>query len=144
MVGSLFGFYVWVDLYAVVMVEHFWSFSHDLFRQSDAKRVYSIIGSGGLLGGFVGDAVAAWTGAYVRPTALIFISVAILAIQLVINLAADDLANGNGAPEFPVDKHSSEITLKGELGSLASGFSLVLQNPYLLLIFGCMVFLPRS
>ena len=100
-----------------------------LFRQSDAKRVYSIIGSGGLLGGLVGSAVAAWTGAYVRPTALI--SVAILAIQLVINLAADDLANGNGAPKFPVDKHSSEITLKGELGSFGIGLQSGVAEPVL-------------
>ena len=52
-------FYVWGDIFSVVMIEQFWSFTNDLFTTEEAKRWYGIIGSGAVVGGIMGSALTA-------------------------------------------------------------------------------------
>ena len=51
-------FYVWGDVFSVVMVEQFWSFTNDIFNTKEAKKLYGLIGSGGILGGISGSLIA--------------------------------------------------------------------------------------
>lgn len=53
------GFYLFVDLFSVVLVEQFWSLANTLYRTEEAKRWYGFVGTGGLLGGVAGGALAA-------------------------------------------------------------------------------------
>lgn len=55
--GWLSGFfYVWGDLFAVVMTEQFWSLTSDLYDVKRAKKFFGWIGSGGIIGGIAGAA----------------------------------------------------------------------------------------
>lgn len=52
-------FYLWVGVFALFAVSMFWSFMNDVFSVGQSKRLYAIIGYGGLTGGAVGSFVAA-------------------------------------------------------------------------------------
>ncbi len=53
------AFYVFVDMVGVVLVEQFWSLANSLYSTRDGKSWYGLIGTGGLLGGGLGSALAA-------------------------------------------------------------------------------------
>ena len=50
-----YGFYVFLDLFITVNVALFWTFLADITHPESAKRLYGIIGAGGVIGGFVGS-----------------------------------------------------------------------------------------
>ncbi|NLF25460.1 MAG: ATP translocase [Deltaproteobacteria bacterium] len=52
------SFYVLVDVYGVILVEQFWGFVGSRYHTSEGKRWYGVIGSGGLVGGICGSALA--------------------------------------------------------------------------------------
>ena len=53
------SFYIFVDILSVVMVEQFWSLANSLYTTADGRRWYGVIGTGGLVGGVTGGAMAA-------------------------------------------------------------------------------------
>ncbi|MEN8166974.1 MAG: Npt1/Npt2 family nucleotide transporter [Pseudomonadota bacterium] len=56
---AILGFYVFVDIFSVILVEQFWSLANATNRRGDGRRTYWFISSGGLVGGIAGGATAA-------------------------------------------------------------------------------------
>ncbi|HUP91735.1 MAG TPA: Npt1/Npt2 family nucleotide transporter [Solimonas sp.] len=54
------GFYIFVDIISVVLVEQFWSLTNSLYDKREGRHWYGLIASGGLLGGLVGGFAASW------------------------------------------------------------------------------------
>jgi len=54
------AFYIFVDLFGVVMVEQFWSLANSVYSTNDGKKWYGLVGTGGLIGGAVGSTAAAF------------------------------------------------------------------------------------
>ena len=54
------AFYIFVDLFGVVMVEQFWSLANSVYKTEEGKTWYGMIGTGGLVGGAVGSIAAAF------------------------------------------------------------------------------------
>jgi AAA family ATP:ADP antiporter len=52
------AFYVWFNVFTLVLVSQFFTLGGDLFDPRQAKRIFGFIGTGGLVGGVVGSAVA--------------------------------------------------------------------------------------
>jgi len=52
-------FYLFGDLFSTVMVVLFWAFLNDIVRADEAKRLYGIVGLGGVLGGWFGSGIVA-------------------------------------------------------------------------------------
>jgi AAA family ATP:ADP antiporter len=61
------AFYIFVDLFGVVMVEQFWSLANSVYGTQDGKKWYGLVGTGGLIGGAVGSATA---GLLIKSTPL--------------------------------------------------------------------------
>jgi len=55
-----FGFYVFVDMLSVILVEQFWSLTNTVYTPERGKRWYGLIATGGLLGGVAGGALSAF------------------------------------------------------------------------------------
>jgi AAA family ATP:ADP antiporter len=53
------GFYVFVDILGVVLVEQFWSLTNSIYTTQEGKSWYGIVGTGGLVGGVAGGWAAA-------------------------------------------------------------------------------------
>lgn len=58
-------FYIFVDIFSVVLVEQFWSLTNSVNRLDEGRRSYWFVGSGGLVGGIAGGLIA---GALVSHT----------------------------------------------------------------------------
>lgn len=52
----IWAIYMLADVYAVVMIELFWTYANDVVTESEAKRIYGLVGLGGILGGIAGGA----------------------------------------------------------------------------------------
>lgn len=53
------AFYIFVDIFGVVLVEQFWSLADGSYRTDEGRRWFGFVGTGGLLGGVVGGGLAA-------------------------------------------------------------------------------------
>ncbi|MBT8446399.1 MAG: ATP translocase [Gammaproteobacteria bacterium] len=53
------AFYVFVDIFSVVLVEQFWSLTNSISRTEEGRRTYWLVSSGGLVGGLTGGLLAA-------------------------------------------------------------------------------------
>ena len=78
---SAVTFYIFVDIFSVVLVEQFWSLSNTINRQEEGRRSYWFIASGGLIGGIAGGALSASLIAYTpMQTADLLLSCALLLV----------------------------------------------------------------
>jgi ATP:ADP antiporter, AAA family len=53
------GFYVFVDIQSVVLVEQFWSLTDAIYTTREGKSWYGFVGTGGLVGGVTGGGISA-------------------------------------------------------------------------------------
>jgi len=81
--AALLGFYVWTGVFATIIVVEFWLLSADVLDFGQAKRVFGVIGAGGLAGAVLGAALASALLVVVTPPSLVLVSAAILALSAV-------------------------------------------------------------
>jgi AAA family ATP:ADP antiporter len=137
-------FYIWGDIFSVVMVEQFWSFTNDLYKSKDAKRLYGIIGSGGILGGATGSGVVAMIVPVVGTANMIFICIGVLGLLIVSVFAVQWLVDRQGGPlKDHVDEREAVITTEArnepKKSDLFEGFKLIAKDNYLFLIAAALV-----
>ena len=78
------AFWVWANVFAVVLVTQFWILVNDTFNPREAKRLIGFIGSGAQLGAIVGGLVAG-TLARTRASGLLLpVAAALLALGMVV------------------------------------------------------------
>ncbi|MBU1977597.1 MAG: ATP translocase [Gammaproteobacteria bacterium] len=53
------AFYIFVDIFGVVLAEQFWSLANGSYRTEEGRRWYGFVGTGGLVGGVFGSVLAA-------------------------------------------------------------------------------------
>ncbi|MFH2060238.1 MAG: Npt1/Npt2 family nucleotide transporter [Pseudomonadota bacterium] len=58
--ASAIGFYVFVDIIGVVLIEQFWSLANSIYTTREGKSWYGFVGTGGLVGGVTGGGIAAF------------------------------------------------------------------------------------
>lgn len=52
------AFFIWASIYNVLTICLFWAFTNDLFTKEQGKRLYGIVGAGGIVGGWAGGTIA--------------------------------------------------------------------------------------
>ncbi len=116
-------FYIFVDIFSVVLVEQFWSLANSIYRVSDGKRWYGIVGTGGLLGGVFGGKMAKmWIEKGYETSYLLLFAVAILVILVVLNLVFSRIGIYD------------EKTEKIKTTTFIEGWETLIKNRYLILI----------
>lgn len=83
-----FGFYIFVDMLSVILVEQFWSLTDTVFTAEQGKRWYGLIATGGLLGGVAGGAMSSFwiKHAGLQTMDLLLVAAAILLVLMVLTL----------------------------------------------------------
>ncbi|HUP20365.1 MAG TPA: cyclic nucleotide-binding domain-containing protein [Gemmatimonadota bacterium] len=71
------AFYVWIQVFSLLLVSQFYLLGTDLFDPRQAKRIYGVIGAGGLLGGVAGAAMAGFLVGEVGADNLLWIGLAL-------------------------------------------------------------------
>lgn len=72
------SYFLWVNLYILFLVSMFWSFMNDVFSVEQSRRLYAIIGYGGLIGGLAGSTITSVCVAYIGTASLLLVAAAIL------------------------------------------------------------------
>lgn len=52
------AYFIWASVYNILTICLFWSLTNDLFTKEEGRRVYGIVGAGGILGGAAGGTIA--------------------------------------------------------------------------------------
>jgi AAA family ATP:ADP antiporter len=129
-------FWVWANIFAIVLVTQFWILVNDVFNPREAKRLIGFIGSGGLLGAILGGVMA---GALAKTRAagfLLLIAAAMLSVGIALVLsifARQRRTEPGGEREIAERKKSSEK----QVGSgFRAGWETIKESPYLKLLAG--------
>ena len=77
-------FYVFLDLFNTVNVALFWTFLADIMLTDSAKRLYGLIGAGGVLGGLVGSTTNRAVIKLIEPSTMLLIVAAVYSSLLLI------------------------------------------------------------
>ncbi len=87
--AAALAFYIFVDIFGVVLVEQFWSLTNSLYDSEQGKRWYGFLSTGGILGGLLGAGAATFVLKHTVLTTpdLLLVAVGILALSVTINLA---------------------------------------------------------
>ena len=72
------AFYVWIQVFGILLVSQFFLLGNDLFDPRQAKRIYGFIGAGGLAGGIAGSAAAGFLANEIGSDNLLWLGVAVL------------------------------------------------------------------
>ncbi|HWO20991.1 MAG TPA: hypothetical protein VNO30_19625 [Kofleriaceae bacterium] len=98
----VFALYVWTGLVATLVVPAFWTLVDRSLRLAEAKRVFTVIGAGGVLGAMVGSMLAAGLGRVVEARHLVTAGAAAFGIATVAALwLAPHPVPGEAAPAAP-------------------------------------------
>ncbi len=114
-------FYLWVGVFNVMVIAQFWSFANDIYTNEQGKRLFAIVGFGSSAGAVFGSFI---TGKLIEPLGiyqLLLLSAVLLGVSLILTLMVDSAV---------VKRTPKKETPK----SGRSGFALVFNNRYLLLI----------
>ncbi len=119
-----FGFFVWLGIFSTVSIAQFWSLATDVMTEAEGKRLFPMIAAGGTLGGIFGAQIGARMidG---RPFHLMLATAAILVGCALLTHMTHDAAMAHRlrVPDGPA-----------RVRDRRGGFSLVIQDRYLLLI----------
>ena len=119
-----FAFFVWLGIFSTVAIAQFWSLATDVMTEAEGKRLFPMVAAGGTLGGIFGAQIAARLidG---HPHQLMLVVAFILVSCALLTHMTHEAAAAHRSRVPP--ERSQERDRRG-------GFSLVLQDRYLLLI----------
>ena len=75
------AFYIWAKLYPLLLVSQFWLVANELFTTSQAKRVFGLVGAGGIIGGIAGSTIAGTLATLVGTENLLLVSGGVLVVS---------------------------------------------------------------
>ncbi|MGB0938877.1 MAG: NTP/NDP exchange transporter [Colwellia sp.] len=118
--------FVWLGVFGVIIVSQFWAFVSQVFDAEAGKRLFSLITLGASMGSWCGSALARVLLNYLDAYQLIFMSIFPLLISVLLAIRIKKV--------YPVSGLVNKQPTKQESGSLFSGFTLLKNNSYLMLI----------
>lgn len=130
---TIWTFYLFGDLFSTLMVATFFAFMNDSVTSDAAKRLYGLVGLGGVLGGVVGTTfVRVWVDS-VTPRTWLMITLVIALLIMIIAKYAGILVDKN-PPQIIEDKPESTETAEKTVNPAFEGAKLVFSSKYLLAI----------
>ncbi len=132
---TVWTFYLFGDLYNTLMVATFFAFLNDSVNSSVAKRLYGLIGLGGVFGGVFGSTfVRVWVQS-ISDSLWMWICFAITGVVILIARKAGKIVDKQKEQEIPEPSPPPQKAQKTKSGNPAfEGARLVFINPYLLAI----------
>ena len=127
------AFFIWVSVFSLFVVSVFWSFMADIFRSTQAKRLFGFIAAGGTAGALTGPALTAALASPLGPTNLLLISAgllggAVFCVKRLIAWRENSIASAAAAG----DATAAEAEDQAMGGGILAAFQLVLKSPYLI------------
>ena len=133
---SIWGFYLLGDLLTTMMVAAFWAYLTDITYPDQAKRLYGAIGTGGVLGGWLGATISKFLLKGLETSGLLLVAGVLMIILVLITATIESLVKRS----VLFRKISAPLTEKSNWGTAAEGARLTFGSKYLLAIMGLMFF----
>jgi AAA family ATP:ADP antiporter len=132
------SFYLFGDAWSTVWVTSFWAYLTELTRTDQSKRLYGLIGGGGVIGGLMAN-FAVWqyvekSGVGVLLTGAAGLTIAIAAIMLRLESLASRPGTAIGRQRTSVPGASEPAAAGGKQNAALDGARLVLASKYLLAV----------
>lgn len=127
--AAAIGFYLFVDIFSVILVEQFWSLANTVTSGEAGRKSYWFIGTGGLLGGVLGGITATALLQYtpMQTPDLLLSCAGILLVTFSLNLLMGRLGIYR------------EVVEEGPAVIAAGGWRMLLKSRYLILIAGALL-----
>ena len=126
-------FWVWANIFIVVLGTQFWMLVNDVFNPREAKRLIGFFGSGGLLGGIFGALLTGFLGRK-YPDKLLLIAFGILILSIFVVNLIFIWQRRKGSPDDKVEKKDKEKGVKPTKVGFIDCFNTVRKNHYLTLL----------
>ncbi len=126
-------FWVWANLFIVVLGTQFWILVNDVFNPREAKRLIGFFGSGGLLGGIFGALLTGFLGRK-YPDNLLLIAFGILILSIFVVNLIFIWQRRKGSPDDKAEKKDKEKGVKPARVGFIDCFNTVRKNHYLTLL----------
>ncbi len=131
---TVWSFYLFGDLFSTLMVATFFAFLNDSVTPDAAKRMYGLVGLGGVTGGAFGSLVVARFIGTVDRVDWLWIAFGLGVAILLVAFAAGRLV-ANALPAEPAPQTgSAKPAPRSEGNPAVEGARLVFRSPYLLAI----------
>lgn len=131
--ATVWSFYLYGDLFSTLMVASFFAFSNDSVSRDAAKRLYGLVGLGGVLGGAVGSIfLASWIDELDAPQwmgvcaalAVAIAASALAAARFAARLPDESRPRAESEPEEPETGTALDVALTGARLALRSRYLL--------------------
>jgi len=124
-------YYVWVSVFALFHLSVFWTFMSGLYNRQQSKRLFSVIGSGAILGAVAGPLFVSQFAESIGSLNLLLVSAVLLLVPIPLVGALEKLrTTALGNPDG-----QSDLLRGSKLGvNPFSGFTRLVSSPYLLWI----------
>lgn len=136
------AFFIWVGIFNMMIIAQLWAFANDVYDVEQGKRLFAIVGFGASLGAIAGSFSTGQLVKLYGPYPFMLGACALLILCMVLTnvVNARETRARAGQPRPPVDR-AAGAGAPGSPGTPAdgrlrgrSGFALVFQDRYLLLI----------
>ncbi len=124
-------YYVWVSVFALFHLSVFWTYTSGLYNNEQSKRLFSVIGTGAILGSIAGSAVVSQFADAIGSLNMLLVAAVLLLAPIPIMRTLDGLRETElGNPDSQAD-----LIRGSKLGvNPFAGFTRFVRSPYLLWI----------
>jgi AAA family ATP:ADP antiporter len=129
---TVWTFYLFGDLFSTLMVATFFAFLNDSVTPDAAKRLYGLVGLGGVVGGVFGTSTVRVLIARINTVGWLWIAFGLGLVILAVAMGAGRLVDRNPPPE--PEPEISVPEPRGDSNPAIEGARLVFSSPYLLSI----------
>jgi len=129
------AFWVWANIFAIVLVTQFWMLVNDVFNPREARRMIGFIGSGAQLGAILGG-VLAGVLAKRAPWLLLPLAAGMLGLGI---LVVSGIFRWQRQKTDGIDREAKDRAAGPTKVGFRDAFQTTRQSPYLLLLAGIMM-----
>ncbi len=124
--GLGIAYFIWVGIFNLMIIAHFWSFANDVYTPEQGKRLFAIIGFGQTLGAALGGVISKALIGRLHVHELMLVAGAILLCYLLVVRVVNRRTS--------TQSHASDAKAQAPLQDRRGGLGMVARDRYLLLI----------
>ncbi len=130
------GFYIWLSVFNLLAISVAWSVIADVFRETQARRLFALMAAGASIGGLTGPVLGVFLVGSIGHAGLLILSALMIFGAILAAHAVRRWHDQNGATATPLAEAESmaDSSAKTLGGSPFAGATTVLRSPYLLAI----------
>jgi ATP:ADP antiporter, AAA family len=121
------AFYLFVGIFSVTLIAQFWSLANDIYTAEQGTRLFAVIGIGGVVGSVAGSAIAGRLIVVLGPSLMMLVAALMVVVYVGLMFQVHQSAAQPDSGHHHTEAHEQPLSNK-------SGFALLLEDRYLLLI----------